>query len=631
MTRIYEELDKSFDFIVVHDTEFKGDTKDKGELNDPVCSVYKDLKSDKILRLKGKSKFPYPPKKTLVIAHNANAEAHTLLSSGNKLPHFWWDTMIEDKKLNFGKVKKHGLLDACARYGIQTISEDLKKYFINMILNNKSYSDDQWNKILDYCQSDVEATEKLFFKQIEQIEKERFLEGPRSIISQALFSGASMAFTAQVEFNGIHVNNKLLTRIQDNFPRIKKQMIEQLNNKLGVYDENQTLKYEKFYAMVERNKLLGSWPITATGKLKLDDKTVFHFAQSCDDINDFYLLSEFVNSQKLKGFIVGPDDKARTPYFMYGLKTGRTNPSTSRHPFNAPKCMRNLVRPPPNKICVSFDYKNQEIAIAAYLSGDPQLIAAVESGDPYISTARLVGAVPSSATKKSHPKERGLYKVTLLACLYKQGPANMSKRMNINIDVGTEYQVKIKNLYKEYFAWIKPIVNKALLQGYLTTKHGFRYYMAPGEVYNPRTLYNHPIQSNGSEMLRHALIGIHKAGIELNALIHDGIVVTLDRKKFRKQFLKVKKIMEDASIKILNDANKTNYICPVDWQFIRTGMIQEDAEQSKWDRIINIINNSTQVKSTGVSTLGQHPIVTPDNKSALRVNINNLNKYIYTL
>ena len=76
---------------------------------------------------------------------------------------------------------------------------------------------------------------------------------------------------------------------------------------------------------------------------------------------------------------------------------------------------------------------------------------------------------------------------------------------------------------------------------------------------------------------------------------------------------------EEASRKILNDTKKTNYICPVDWQVIRTGMTQKDDEQSKWERIMNIINTGTQVKSTGVYTQGQTPIVTPGNKSALRV------------
>ena len=99
------------------------------------------------------------------------------------------------------------------------------------------------------------------------------------------------------------------------------------------------MKYEKFFKMVQRNDLLSVWPVTATGKLKTDEATIFSFT-SCQDINDYYLANEFLTSQKLKGYVVGPDGRARAPYHMYGLKTGRTNPSTSRHPFNAPKCMK---------------------------------------------------------------------------------------------------------------------------------------------------------------------------------------------------------------------------------------------------------------------------------------------------
>ena len=54
-----------------------------------------------------------------------------------------------------------------------------------------------------------------------------------------------------------------------------------------------------------------------------------------------------------------PDGKARCSYKMYGLKTGRTNPSTAKHPFNAPKAMRNLVAAPKDKIMVNFDYRSQ--------------------------------------------------------------------------------------------------------------------------------------------------------------------------------------------------------------------------------------------------------------------------------
>ena len=83
-------------------------------------------------------------------------------------------------------------------------------------------------------------------------------------------------------------------------------------------------------------------------------------------------------------------------------------------------------------------------------------------------------------------------------------------------------------------------------------------------------------------MLRLALIQLVNAGIEVNALIHDGIIVSLDKKKFRKQFIKAKKILEDASRKILNKDKKTNYMCPVDFQVFRYGMIQDKSEQEKY-------------------------------------------------
>ena len=114
-------------------------------------------------------------------------------------------------------------------------------------------------------------------------------------------------------------------------------------------------------------------------------------------------------------------------------------------------------------------------------------------------------------------------------------------------------------------------------------------------------------------MLRLALVGLVNAGIEVNALIHDGIIVHLDRKNFRKQFIKTKKILEDASRKILNETKATNYYCPVDFQVFRYAMVQDKAEQQKWDRILNIIETST---------LGNIPRVSktnPRNLSAVTV------------
>ena len=614
---IVETLNENFEYLCVVDTEFKGD-QDKGEINDPICVVIKELKSGQVHRFSGpKLKLPYPANKTLWIAHNVIAEAQTFLSYGIKLPKYWWDTLIEDRKLKFGKVQSHSLLAACGRYGIQTISEDLKKYFINkIILANETYTDEQMSKILDYCESDVEAGAALFLEQCKEIEKVKKFDGPEMIISQALFSGAAVACTAQVEFNGNHLNLELLKKIDDAFPYVKRKMIDELNAELDVY-ENDVLKQHKFDAWIERIGLADVWPLTITGLYKTDEKTLDTYKDAHPDIRKFKLAQMFIGARKLKGFIVGPDGKARCSYRMYGLKTGRTNPSTAKHPFNAPKAMRNLIKAPKNKIMVNFDYRSQEVAIAAYLSQDPNMMAAVQKTDPYIHIAKLNKAVPDNATKKSHKAIRNLYKTTTLAALYGQGAVNMSKRMNLIIDYGQELFVKIKNTFPTYFAWAKTMFDKAIVNGYAETKFGWRYYFKPGELYNPRTFYNFPIQAHGSEMLRRALIDLTTAGIEVNALIHDGIVITLNRKNFRKEFIKAKKILINASIAILNEDSSTNNFCDVDFQTIRSGFIQEDADQNKFNRILELVDEYNP---------GNNSRGTQGTKSAPWIDIN-INKY----
>ena len=229
---LLEVLKDKFENIVCFDTEFRGNMKKLGELNEVVCFVFKELITGKITKTYGPNlnKLPYPnDKRTLWIAHNAGAETHSMLSLKLGRPLFIWDTMIEDKKLYFGRVKGHGMLRAANRYGIETISEDLKKYYVNLILSKKNYSKEELERILNYCLSDVLTLEKLFLKQLEDIEKLKSKAGPNDIISQAIFSGDAMAATAQVEFNGIPTNNDLLNKIRDNYPTIREEIIDDIN------------------------------------------------------------------------------------------------------------------------------------------------------------------------------------------------------------------------------------------------------------------------------------------------------------------------------------------------------------------------------------------------------------------
>ena len=58
------------------------------------------------------------------------------------------------------------------------------------------------------------------------------------------------------------------------------------------------------------------------------------------------------------------------------------------------------------------------------------MIESYESFDPYISFTKHAGQVPETATKESHPKERSLFKATVLAVQYGMGQ-NLSQRVSL--------------------------------------------------------------------------------------------------------------------------------------------------------------------------------------------------------
>ena len=74
-----------------------------------------------------------------------------------------------------------------------------------------------------------------------------------------------------------------------------------------------------------------------------------------------------------------------------------------------------MIKPPPGYGVAYIDWSQREFGIAAALSEDTAMMAACESGDPYLAFAKQAGAVPADATKASHGPTRELFKQCVLA------------------------------------------------------------------------------------------------------------------------------------------------------------------------------------------------------------------------
>jgi len=575
---------KFFKYILVLDFEFV-QAKGSGESPKLVCLVVKEIIKQKTHRFwlldKKKIEFPYPIQDSLFVGHYLVAEVNCMLQLGLEKPKHLYDTFIENKKLYNGKIKQgFGLEDCCTRYKIEypMNKDQMRKVIID---NYPHYSKSQKTDILKYCETDVTTNEQLFLKQLKHLEVLYNLKTDKDfarVASQALFHGRSMAVTAQIETNGIPIDEKLYFDFNKYFPEIKRTTIEEINKKYDLYKDG-VFKKDKFAAFLKRFNLHNRWPKTPTGKFKEDEKTFSRFSKFIPEIDEIKSAQFITDAMKLKGYAVGSDNRSRTAINMMGQKTGRTNLSTAFNPFGAPRYARTFIRPDDDSLLVYADWKSQEPYIQAYLSGDQKMKDALATGEIYLATAKLCKAVPETATKKSHPKEREIYKVSFLAINYGQEVESLSAKLGIPLYLGRSIHQKIKKVYEVYHAWSDAWVAKGMQRGFFKTMYGWKYHLSFREAANPRSIKNWPIQSHGSEMIRQAIIAADDAGFEISLCVHDALLVHIKKKDWAKKIFHLVRLMEEASEKIIGVK------IPVEIKVIRKNFYQAKDDGEKWNKL----------------------------------------------
>ena len=95
---------------------------------------------------------------------------------------------------------------------------------------------------------------------------------------------------------------------------------------------------------------------------------------------------------RLSDLAVGADGRNRTILSAFRARTGRNQPSNTKFIFGPSAWLRGLIQPPTGSGVAYIDWAQQEFGIAAALSGDPLMMEAYRSGDPYLAFAKQAGA-----------------------------------------------------------------------------------------------------------------------------------------------------------------------------------------------------------------------------------------------
>jgi DNA polymerase I len=369
---------------------------------------------------------------------------------------------------------------------------------------------------------------------------------PKIDLPRALLRGRYMAAAAHMEHNGVPIDVETLDLFRHHWFGIQDTLIARIDADYGVF-EGRTFKSARFAAWLERTGL--PWPRLESGALDLSEGAFRQQARAHPEVSPLRELRSALSELRLNDLAVGHDGRNRCILSAFQARTGRNQPSNSKSIFGPSVWLRGLIKPPPGHGVAYIDWSQQEFGIAAALSGDANMLAAYQSGDPYLAFAKQAGAVPQDATKDTHGPQRDLFKQCVLAVQYGMGADALAARIAQPPVVARDLLRAHQETYRAFWRWSDAAVDHAMSKSSLHTAFGWTIHI--GAESNPRSLRNFPMQANGAEMLRLACCLATERGVEVCAPVHDAVLICAPLDRLDEAIASMRDAMAEASRVVL--------------------------------------------------------------------------------
>jgi hypothetical protein len=440
---------------------------------EPVCLVARELRSGRTVRLwqdelRARREPPYPTgPDALFVAYFASAELGCHLALGWPLPERVLDLYAEfrNRANGLSPPSGFGLLGALTWHGLDAMDAVEKDSMRELALRGGPWTEAERQALLDYCESDVLAMARLLPRMLPKID-----------LPRALCRGRYMRAVAAMEHAGVPVDVDTLERLRGAWEAIQGSLIRGVDSRFGVFD-GRTFKADRWAAWVARNGV--PWPLLESGALALDDDTFREMARAYPDVAVMRELRESLSRLRLRELTVGPDGRNRAMLSPFRARTGRNQPSNSKFVFGPACWLRGLIKPGPGRAVAYVDWEQQEFGIGAALSGDPAMMEAYSSGDPYLALGKQAGRLPADATKATHAADRELCKACVLGVQYGMGAEALARRVAGPPALGRELIGLHRSIYPRFWAWSDGAEHYALLFNEIHTVFGWKLRVGP--------------------------------------------------------------------------------------------------------------------------------------------------------
>jgi hypothetical protein len=406
-----------------------------------------------------------------------------------------------------------------------------------------------------YCMEDVVFLPKIWSSVKEHFRNLDAETSDEDYFIEACLRGRYSAHTAIMESRGYPINIEATKNFSRQIPSIimgcQRSINEQFPNLLPFRWDKKTNKYVwnqlATREWVKKNHDVDKWMKTDTKNISLSLEAFerfYSFQHSYPEGNFGAQMVRFLKlKQSLYGFSdsggkrknfwdsVGRDGRVRPYMNIYGAQSSRSQPAASGFMFLKPAWMRALVQPAKGKFLAGIDYGQQEFFVAALMAEDSGMIEAYLSGDPYLHTAKLCGAVPKDGTKEEYKFERDLFKNTTLGISYQMTKYGLA--IKLTNDTGRKWtedeaQEQIDLFYSAYpgLADWQEEVRETYDAGFgIRLPCGWKMF---SDNENLRSVGNVPVQGFGASVMRKAVDLAVAYGCKVIFTLHDAIYIEGD-------------------------------------------------------------------------------------------------------
>ena len=422
-----------------------------------------------------------------------------------------------------------------AHYLIEPEQRHTLDYLADVYLHRDiSPTGDLWNP--DANEEVILQLYQLFLPQL----KENGLEPLFNDIEMPLVEVLSV-----MEENGVKIDSQNLRHISEAFGEQIHQIEENIYEMAGLRFNIASPK-QLGEVLFDKLQLDAKAKKTKTGQYATGEEVLQKLAGKHPIIN---AILDYRSYTKLKSTyldalpaLINPrDGLIHTSYNQAVTATGRlssNNPNLQNIPVrteNGREIRRAFVPRGPEYTLLAADYSQIELRIIAHLSGDPAMVADFNLGhDIHAATAAKVFHVPLSEVTK---EQRSRAKAVNFGIIYGMSAFGLAERMEISRGEASDI---IKKYFEEY-AGIKEYMNRSIAlareRGYAETILGRRRYLRDINASNAtvrnfaeRNAINAPIQGSSADMIKIAMVAIHRELQRLNMRskmilqVHDELV-----------------------------------------------------------------------------------------------------------